>query len=69
MTVASRPNLHVETSGDPGTRERLGGTVLLTEVHESGHLMLGNLDFLATEGGEGDVCDFVGLWGVSMGRL
>ena len=46
---------HVETTGDAGTLERLGGTVVLTELHETGHLVLSNLDLLATEVSEGDV--------------
>jgi hypothetical protein len=55
----------VETSSNSGTLQGLVGAVLLTDSHESGHLVLGELDFLSAEGGEGDVCDFVvGLyWG------
>jgi hypothetical protein len=55
----------VETSSNSGTLERLLGTVLLSDGHESGHLVLSELDFLSAEGGEGDVCDFVvGLEGL-----
>jgi hypothetical protein len=49
----------VETSSNSGTLQGLVGAVLLTDSHESGHLVLGELDFLSAEGGEGDVCDFV----------
>jgi hypothetical protein len=56
----------VETSSNSGTLQGLVGAVLLTDSHESGHLVLGELDFLSAEGGERDVCDFVvGLyWGM-----
>lgn len=36
--------------------ERLGRTVLLTEVHETGHLVLGDNHLLATPGSEGATC-------------
>jgi len=39
---------HVKTSGDAGPLEGLGGTVLLAELHESGHLVLGHVDDFAT---------------------
>jgi len=52
-------NIHVETSSNSGTLQGLVGAVLLTDSHESGHLVLSKLDFLSAEGGEGDVCDFV----------
>jgi len=60
IDMATHCNLHVETSDDPGALEDLLLGVLLTEVHESGHLSLSELDLLAAEGGEGDVSDFVG---------
>lgn len=53
-------NLHVETSDDSGTSKDLLLTVLLTEVHETRHLSLSELDLLSTESGEGDISDFVG---------
>lgn len=61
-------DLHVETSSNSGTLQGLVGAVLLTDGHESGHLVLSELDLLSAEGGEGDVCDFVvGLyWGRSV---
>ena len=46
---------HVEGTGDAGTLEDLGGAVLLAESHKTGHLVLGELDLLATEGSEGNV--------------
>jgi len=59
----------VETTSDSGTLQWLLRTVFLTDSHESGHLVLGELDFLSAEGGEGDVCDFVvGLFGLRIGR-
>ena len=58
--VAVRLDIHVKTSDDSGTLEDLLLGVLLTEVHESRHLTLSELDLLAAEGGEGDVSDFVG---------
>jgi len=39
---------HVKTSGDAGPLEGLGGTVLLAELHESGHLVLGHVDDFPT---------------------
>jgi hypothetical protein len=56
---------HVQAPRDPGALERLGLAKLLAEVHETGHLVLGELNLLAAESGEGDVGDLVGLWGVS----
>ena len=55
----------METSSDSGTLQWLVGTVLLSDGHETRHLVLSELDFLSAESGEGDVCDFVvGLyWG------
>ena len=52
-------DIHVETSSNSGTLQGLVGAVLLTDGHESGHLVLSELDLLSAEGGEGDVCDFV----------
>ena len=49
----------METSSNSGTLQGLVGAVLLTDGHESGHLVLSELDFLSAESGEGDVCDFV----------
>ena len=39
--------------------QRLGRTVLLTEIHETGHFLLSKSDFLTTESGERDVSDLV----------
>jgi hypothetical protein len=46
---------HVERTGDAGALEDLLGTVLLAKSHKTGHLVLGELDLLATEGGEANV--------------
>lgn len=55
---------HVQTTGDSGTLQWLGWTVLLSDVHQTRHLVLGQLDVLSAEGGEGDVGDFVvSSWG------
>ncbi len=41
---------HVQRSGDACALEGLGVFVAVDEGHESGHLVFGQLDFLATEG-------------------
>jgi len=46
---------HMEGTGNAGALENLLGTVLLTESNETGHLVLGELNLLATESGEGNV--------------
>ena len=46
---------HVQTAGDARALERLRRTVLLTERHETGHLVLGHDDVLATPFGQLDV--------------
>ena len=46
---------HVQTAGDARALERLRRTVLLTERHETGHLVLGHDDLLATPFGQLDV--------------
>ena len=46
---------HVEAAGDPGALERLGGAVLLAQVHQTRHLVLGQGELLAAEVGQGDV--------------
>ena len=50
---------HVERSGDTDALEGLLLGILLTDGHEAGHLLLGDVDFLATPLGESDVGDFV----------
>ena len=42
---------HVETSGDSGTLQGLVGAVLLSDGHETRHLVLSELDLLSAEGG------------------
>jgi hypothetical protein len=46
---------HVEGTGDAGTLEDLSGSVLLAKSHKTGHLVLGELDLLATESGKADI--------------
>jgi hypothetical protein len=36
---------HVQATSDTSTLERLGRTILLTQVHETGHFELGNVQF------------------------
>jgi hypothetical protein len=50
---------HVETTCDTCAFKRLLFGVLFTQVDETWHFSLSELDFLSTESGEGDVCDFV----------
>jgi len=46
---------HVEASGDAGALQGLGGAVLLTQHHETGHLVLGHVDDFASPFGQADV--------------
>merc|ERR1719500_1280867 len=48
-------NSHVKASRNPGSLQRLGRSVLLSDVHESGHLLLSQGDCLSAPVGEGDV--------------
>ena len=48
---------HVQRSHDPQTFERLGGRVFLADCHQSGHLLLGEHNFLAAPVGEREVFD------------
>lgn len=50
---------HVETASNPGTLEGLGLGVLLTEVHETRHLVLSELNLLSAKSGKRDVGDLV----------
>lgn len=50
----------METSSNSGTLQWLLWAVLLSDVHESWHLVLSELDFLSAKSGEGDICDLVG---------
>ncbi len=58
---------HVQRAGDAGAGQRLRGGVLLADRHQAGHLVLGEGDLLAAEGGEGQVGDLEVL-GVGCGR-
>ena len=48
---------HVQRAGDAGAGERLRVAVLVAQGHQAGHLVLGELDLLAAEAGEGEVGD------------
>lgn len=48
---------HVKAASNAGTSERLVSSVLGTGSHETRHLILGELDLLATKGSEGQVGD------------
>lgn len=49
----------METTSNPGTLEGLGLGILLTEVHETGHLVFSELNLLSAESGKRDVGDLV----------
>ena len=46
---------HVQGAGDLGAAQRLARRVLLAHGHQPGHLVLGQLNLLAPEGGQGQV--------------
>jgi len=50
---------HVETTSNAGTSQGLLSSVLGTGLHQTGHLVLGELDFLSTEGSKTDISNFV----------
>jgi hypothetical protein len=54
-----RLDRHVQRSGDAGSGERLARSEALTHGHEARHLVLGEVDLLATVLREGEVCDVV----------
>ena len=56
---------HVQRAGDAGTGQGLAGGVLGPHGHEAGHLVLGQLDLLAAERGQGEVGNLVGQGGKS----
>lgn len=56
---------HVQAASNAGTLERLVGGVLLPGRHETGHLVLGELDLLAAEGSQRQVSDLELLSGRS----
>lgn len=53
----------MQATGDAGTLERLLLSVLLTGGHETGHLVLGELDLATTESGQAEVGDLELLGG------
>lgn len=58
---------HVQAASNSGTLERLVSGILLAGSHETRHLVLGELDLLATEGSERQVSDLELLSGGSHG--
>lgn len=50
----------MEATRNTSALEGLALAITLTESHEARHLLLSELDFLATPGGKVDVSDFVG---------
>ena len=42
-------NRHVQRAGDPGPLQRLLLAVLCTQCHQTGHLGLSNIEFLASK--------------------
>jgi len=46
---------HVEASGDAGALQGLGGSVLLAQVHEPWHLVLGHIDYFAAPFCQSDI--------------
>lgn len=55
---------HVQTSGDAGALQRLGGAVHLPHLHQARHLVLGDVDGLAPPLGQADVS-----WGTERGGV
>jgi hypothetical protein len=49
----------VQGAGDPGAGEGLLVGVLGPQGHQAGHLVLGELDLLAADCGQGEVGDLV----------
>lgn len=50
---------HVQTTCDLGTGQRLRRTVLLSDVHQTWHLVFRELNVFSTEGSKGNVGNFV----------
>ena len=55
-----RLDRHVQRAGDAGPGQGLGRPELVPHRHQSGHLVLGQLDLLASERGQGEVGHLVG---------
>ena len=55
-----RLDRHVQGAGDAGAGQRLGRAELGPHGHQPGHLVLGQLDLLAAELGQGEVGDLEG---------
>jgi hypothetical protein len=53
-----RLDRHVQRTHDANALERLFDAILLTGGHKTGHFVLGDFDFLATEVGEAEVSYF-----------
>lgn len=48
---------HVQAASNAGTGERLVGGILLADGHQTGHLVLSEINFPAAKGGQGQVGD------------
>lgn len=51
---------HVQATGDAGALQWLLLRVLLAGLHETGHLLLGQLNLSSAKGREVDVCNLCG---------
>lgn len=58
-TAAKVPRTHVQATSDTSARQWLVIGVLSPRLHETRHLILGELDLPAAKGGKGDVSDLV----------
>ncbi len=54
-----RLNRHVQATGNPSAFEGLGGTVLGTNGHETGHFCFGEADLFTAPFGQGDIGYFI----------
>ena len=67
-----RLHRHVQAAGDAKSGQRMGLGVLLAHGHESGHLLLGEVDLLAAPLGQREIADFefqCGGFAISLARL
>lgn len=48
-----RQRTHMQATGNAGALQRLVGTVLVADSHQTGHLHLGELDLATAEGSQG----------------
>ena len=62
-----RLDRHMKRSGDANALQGLARGISLADRHETGHLMLGDIDFFAPEVRKGQIGDFVGQIGFVQG--